>query len=136
MLAKVELPVCPVATTVDLIGNKWKVLIIRELLKGTYRFNELHRSIEGISQKVLTENLRKLESDGIIQRTVYAEVPPRVEHSLSQLGDTLRPIIEVMRAWGNDYLNGNLPGIENTEKIKNFFYWQSLGIRHYLPISK
>lgn len=97
-------------------GNKWKVLIIRELLKGTYRFKELHRSIEGISQKVLTENLRKLESDGIIQRTVYAEVPPRVEYSLSELGDTLRPIIEVMRAWGNDYLNGNLPGIENSEK--------------------
>lgn len=109
MLAKDELPVCPVATTVDLIGNKWKVLIIRELLKGTYRFNELHRSIEGISQKVLTENLRKMEADGIIERTVYAEVPPRVEYSLSELGDTLRPIIEVMRAWGNDYLNGNLP---------------------------
>lgn len=116
MLAKEELPICPVATTVDLIGNKWKVLIIREFLKGTYRFKELHRSIEGISQKVLTENLRKLESDGIIQRTVYAEVPPRVEYSLSELGDTLRPIIEVMRAWGNDYLNGNLPGIENSEK--------------------
>lgn len=65
MLAKEDLPVCPVATTVDLIGNKWKVLIIRELLKGTYRFNELHRSIEGINQKVLTENLRKLEADGI-----------------------------------------------------------------------
>lgn len=116
MLAKEELPVCPVATTVDLIGNKWKVLIIRELLKGTYRFNELHRSIEGISQKVLTENLRKLESDGIIQRTVYAEVPPRVEYSLSELGDNLRPIIAAMRAWGLDYLNGNLPGINNIEK--------------------
>lgn len=116
MLAKEDLPVCPVATTVDLIGNKWKVLIIRELLKGTYRFNELHRSIEGISQKVLTENLRKLEADGIIERTVYAEVPPRVEYSLSELGDTLRPIIAAMRAWGLDYLNGNLPGINNIEK--------------------
>lgn len=116
MLAKEDLPVCPVATTVDLIGNKWKVLIIRELLKGTYRFNELHRSIEGISQKVLTENLRKLEADGIIERTVYAEVPPRVEYSLSELGDTLRPIIAAMRAWGLDYMNGNLPGINNLKK--------------------
>lgn len=112
MLTKEELPVCPVATTVDLIGNKWKVLIIRELLKGTYRFNELHKSIEGISQKVLTENLRKLEADGIIDRTVYAEVPPKVEYSLSELGDTLRPIIEAMREWGTDYLNGDLPGLK------------------------
>lgn len=112
MLTKEELPVCPVATTVDLIGNKWKVLIIRELLKGTYRFNELHKSIEGISQKVLTENLRKLEADGIIDRTVYAEVPPKVEYSLSELGDTLRPIIEAMREWGADYLNGDLPGLK------------------------
>lgn len=91
-------------------------LIIRELLKGTYRCIELHRPIEGINQKVLTENLRKLEADGIIERTVYAEVPPRVEYSLSELGDTLRPIIAAMRAWGLDYLNGNLPGINNVEK--------------------
>lgn len=104
MLTKEELPVCPVATTVDLIGNKWKLLIMRELLVETKRFNELHRAVDGISQKVLTENLRKMEEDGIVNRKVYPEVPPRVEYSLSELGDSLRPIIEVMRSWGTNYI--------------------------------
>lgn len=108
MLTKEELPFCPVATTVDLIGNKWKLLIMRELLKGTRRFNELHKSIEGISQKVLTENLRKMEEDGIINRTVYAEVPPKVEYSLSDLGNSLRPIINAMSDWGTAYIQENL----------------------------
>lgn len=108
MLSKEELPFCPVATTVDLIGNKWKLLIMRELLKGTKRFNELHKAIEGISQKVLTENLRKMEADGIIDRKVYAVVPPKVEYSLSELGDSLRPIIDSMIDWGTAYIKGNL----------------------------
>lgn len=105
MLKKEELPDCPVATTVQLIGNKWKLLILRNLLVRPWRFNELQKSLEGISQKVLTESLRSMESDGIIVRTVYAEVPPRVEYSLSELGETLRPILDAMQAWGSDYKN-------------------------------
>jgi DNA-binding HxlR family transcriptional regulator len=103
MLTKEELPACPVATTVQLMGNKWKLLIMRNLLGGTQRFNELHRTIPGISQKVLTENLRSLENDGIIVRKVYAEAPPRVEYSLSDLGETIRPIIKAMETWGTSY---------------------------------
>jgi len=108
MLSKDELPFCPVATTVDLIGNKWKLLIMRELLTGTKRFNEMHKAITGISQKVLTENLRKMEEDGIIDRKVYAVVPPKVEYSLSELGDSLRPIIDSMSDWGTAYIKDNL----------------------------
>ena len=108
MLTKEELPFCPVATTVDLIGNKWKLLIMRELLKGTKRFNEIHRLVDGISQKVLTENLRKMENDGIVKREVFPEVPPRVEYSLTDLGDSLRPIINSMSDWGTDYIKNNL----------------------------
>ena len=103
MLKKEELPECPVATTVQLIGNKWKLLILRNLLARPWRFNELRKSLDGISQKVLTESLRSMESDGIIVRTVYAEVPPRVEYSLSELGETLRPILDAMQAWGEEY---------------------------------
>ena len=103
MLKKEELPDCPVATTVQLIGNKWKLLILKNLLVRPWRFNELQKSLEGISQKVLTESLRSLESDGIVIRTVYAEVPPRVEYSLSELGETLRPILDAMQAWGMEY---------------------------------
>ena len=103
MLTKEELPVCPVATTVQLIGNKWKLLILRNLMARPWRFNEMLRSIPGISQKVLTDNLRGLEADGIITRTVYPEVPPLVEYALSELGDSLRPIIDAMKAWGESY---------------------------------
>ena len=103
MIKKEELPDCPVATTVQLIGNKWKLLILRNLLIRPWRFNELQKSLEGISQKVLTESLRSMESDGIVIRTVYAEVPPRVEYSLSELGETLRPILDAMQAWGSSY---------------------------------
>lgn len=99
-----EEKVCPVATTVNLIGSKWRLLIVRDLLTGTKRFNELHRSIKGISQKVLTENLRKMEEDGLVHREVFPEVPPRVEYSLTELGASLRPIIETMREWGRGYL--------------------------------
>ena len=108
MLKKEELPDCPVATTVQLIGNKWKLLILRNLLVRPWRFNELQKSLEGISQKVLTESLRSMESDGIVIRTVYAEVPPRVEYSLSDLGETLRPILDAMQAWGTEYKQNNL----------------------------
>ncbi|MDY3258136.1 MAG: helix-turn-helix domain-containing protein [Ruminococcus callidus] len=103
MLKKEELPECPVATTVQLIGNKWKLLILRNLRMRPWRFNELQKSLEGISQKVLTQSLRSMESDGIVVRTVYAEVPPRVEYSLSKLGETMSPILDAMEKWGNDY---------------------------------
>ncbi|MDR1620070.1 MAG: helix-turn-helix transcriptional regulator [Clostridiales bacterium] len=104
MIAKKDLlPLCPVATTVDLIGNKWKLLILRDILTGPKRFGELRKSLEGISQKVLTDNLRSMEQDGILVRTVYPEVPPRVEYSLSELGETMRPIISAMESWGKEY---------------------------------
>ena len=103
MLTKDELPDCPVATTVQLIGNKWKLLIMRNLLSRPWRFNEMLRSIPGISQKVLTDNLRAMEADGIISRTVFPEVPPRVEYALTELGDSMRPIIRSMEEWGLDY---------------------------------
>ena len=104
MLTKEELPACPVATTVQLIGNKWKLLIIRNLrMEEKQRFNQLLKTIPGISQKVLTENLRAMEADGLITRTVYAEVPPRVEYALSELGNSMRPIMDAMEAWGVYY---------------------------------
>lgn len=103
MRTKEELPDCPVATTVQLIGNKWKLLIIRNLLKRPWRFNELKRDLDGISQKVLTDSLRSMEQDGIITRTVYPEVPPRVEYALSELGETMRPILASMEQWGANY---------------------------------
>ena len=104
MKTKAELlPECPVATTVQLIGNKWKLLIIRNLLVRPWRFNELQKDLDGISQKVLTDSLRSLEQDGLVTRTVYAEVPPRVEYALSDLGLSLKPILDAMQTWGNDY---------------------------------
>ena len=106
MKTKSEFPECPVATTVQLIGNKWKLLIIRNLLVRPWRFNELQKSLDGISQKVLTDNLRSMETDGIITRTVYAEVPPRVEYALSPLGESMRPILNSMQAWGEAYKRG------------------------------
>ena len=106
MKTKNELPECPVATTVSLIGSKWKLLIMRNLLVRPWRFNELQKSLDGISQKVLTDSLRSMEVDGIITRTVYPEVPPRVEYALSELGKSMRPIIKSMEAWGNNYKQG------------------------------
>lgn len=103
MLTKEEMPACPVATTVTLIGSKWKLLIIRNLLARPWRFNELKKDLEGISQKVLTDSLRSMEADGIITRTVYPEVPPRVEYALTELGKSLKPILDSMRAWGEAY---------------------------------
>ena len=103
MRTKEELPDCPVATTVGLIGSKWKLLILRNLLARPWRFNELKKDLEGISQKVLTDSLRSLEDDGIVTRTVYPEVPPHVEYALSELGETMRPIIKSMEEFGNYY---------------------------------
>ncbi|MBR1380191.1 MAG: helix-turn-helix transcriptional regulator [Alphaproteobacteria bacterium] len=101
-MKKNELPECPVATLLMLIGTKWKVLIVRDLLTGTKRFGELQRSV-GCSQKVLTDNLRELETNGLISRKVYAEIPPRVEYSMTKLGTTLEPVLDAMATWGNNY---------------------------------
>lgn len=98
-----NLPSCPVETTLMLIGNKWKVLIIRDLLTGTKRFGELKKSIGKVSQKVLTTQLRDMEESGLISRKIYAEVPPRVEYSLTELGKSLQPILNAMLQWGTEY---------------------------------
>ena len=103
MKTKEELPDCPVATTVQLIGSKWKLLILRNLLVRPWRFNELRKGLDGISQKVLTDSLRSMEEDGIITRTVFPEVPPRVEYALSDLGESMRPIIKAMEEFGIAY---------------------------------
>lgn len=103
MKKKEDLPECPVATTVSLIGSKWKLLILRNLLVRPWRFNELQKSLDGISQKVLTDSLRSMEEDGIITRTVFPEVPPHVEYALSSLGESMRPIIKAMENFGTDY---------------------------------
>ena len=100
---KKELPACPVETTLMLIGNKWKVLILRDLMPGTKRIGELQRSVGHVSQKVLTAQLREMEAQGLVLRTVYPEVPPRVEYSLTALGRSLKPILDVMGAWGEEY---------------------------------
>lgn len=98
-----ELPACPVETTLTLISNKWKVLILRDLLPGAKRFGELQRSVGKVSQKVLTAQLREMEASGLLTRTVYPEVPPRVEYSLTELGYSLKPILDAMWTWGMDY---------------------------------
>ncbi len=98
-----DLPACPVEMTLMLIGDRWKVLIIRDLLEGTRRFGELKKSVGNISQKVLTSNLRSLEANGLVNRQVYAEVPPRVEYSLTETGRSLKPILDAMVEWGMDY---------------------------------
>lgn len=98
-----QLPACPVETTLTLISDKWKVLILRDLLTGTKRFSELKSSIGSVSQKVLTAQLREMEASGLVARTVYAEVPPRVEYSLTPLGLSLKPILDAMKSWGEEY---------------------------------
>ena len=103
MEAVKTLPACPVETTLMLIGSKWKVLILRDLMPGTKRFGELRRSIGSVSQKVLTAQLRDMEAYGLVDRRVYAEVPPRVEYSMTELGRSLRPILDAMWAWGEAY---------------------------------
>ena len=103
MMTKEEMPACPVATTVQLIGSKWKLLILRNLRMRPWRFNELRRDLEGVSQKVLTDSLRAMEDDGIITRTVYPEIPPKVEYALSPLGESMSPILDAMAQWGTTY---------------------------------
>lgn len=98
-----DLPACSVETTLMLIGDKWKVLILRDLMSGTKRFGELKKSIGSISQKVLTSQLRDMEEKGLVLRTVYAEVPPRVEYTLTETGYSLKPVLNAMRQWGEDY---------------------------------
>ena len=102
-MEKKALPACPVETTLSLIGDKWKVLILRDLMSGTKRFGELKKSLGSVSQKVLTAQLRDMEDDGLVSRTVYAEVPPRVEYALTETGNSLKPIIDAMMSWGTDY---------------------------------
>lgn len=102
-VSRKELPVCPVETTLLLIGNKWEVLILRDLMPGKKRFSELRASIGSISQKVLTSKLREMEANGLVQRKVYAEVPPRVEYSLTPLGRSLKPVLDSLEKWGYQY---------------------------------
>ena len=103
MLTKEALPERPVATTDQLIGGKWKLIILRNLSARPWRFNELRKNLEGISQKVLTDSLRAMEDDGIITRTIYPEIPPKVEYALTPLGESMRPILDAMEAWGTAY---------------------------------
>ena len=104
-----DLPACPVETTLTLISDKWKVLILRDLMPGTKRFGELKKSIGHVSQKVLTSQLRQMEQSGLVSRKVYAEVPPRVEYTLTDLGYSLRPIMDAMWSWGENYKKKNSP---------------------------
>ena len=104
---KDQLPACPVETTLTLIGDKWKVLILRDLMPGTKRFGELRKSVGDVSQKVLAAQLRDMEKSGLVHREVYAEVPPRVEYSLTPLGRSLQPIMDAMRVWGEQYKQQN-----------------------------
>lgn len=107
MMRSKELPACPVETTLMLIGDKWKVLILRDLMPGTKRFGELKKSVGSVSQKVLTAQLRDMEEQGLVSRKVYAEVPPRVEYSLTELGKSLNPVLDAMREWGENYKTQN-----------------------------
>ena len=106
-MEKKELPICPVETTLTLISDRWKVLILRDLLTGTKRFGELKKSLSGISQKVLTANLRDMEQNGLLTRKAYPEVPPRVEYTLTETGESLKPILSAMFDWGMDYKRKN-----------------------------
>lgn len=108
-----NLPACPIETTLMLIGDKWKVLILRELMGGTKRFGELKRAIGAVSQKVLTAQLRDMEDKGLLTRKVYAEVPPRVEYTLTPTGYSLKPILDAMVAWGTDYQRKNTAAMED-----------------------
>lgn len=100
---KKEMPICPVEATLSIIGDKWKILILRDLIDGTKRFGELKKSIGSISQKVLTQQLRDMEEDGLVNRKAYAEIPPRVEYSLTETGNSLKPILDSMFLWGQQY---------------------------------
>nr|RNJ68974.1 MAG: transcriptional regulator [Leptolyngbya sp. IPPAS B-1204] len=109
---------CAVESTLDVIGGRWKVLILRELFQGVRRFNELHRSLHGITQKMLTQQLRELEEDGIIHREVYLQVPPKVEYSLTETGETLKPILDAMHEWGVKYLERRANTLSTETEVK------------------
>ena len=98
-----DLPKCPIETTLKMLGCKWKVLIIRELLDGTKRFGELKKSVVGITQKVLTSKLREMEELGLLERTIYPQIPPKVEYTLTDIGYSLRPVLDSLKDWGKDY---------------------------------
>lgn len=112
-----ELPACPVETTLMLISDRWKVLIIRDLLGGTKRFGELKKSVGSISQKVLTANLRSMEESGLLTRKVFAQVPPRVEYTLTETGYSLKPVLDSMMAWGTEYKRMNQNAGEKEESM-------------------
>jgi len=97
------LPKCPIETTICLLDSKWKILIIRELLSGTKRFGEVKKSVTGITQKVLTSKLREMEEDGLIERKIYPQIPPKVEYTLTDVGYSLRPVVDALKDWGKDY---------------------------------
>ena len=119
-MEKKELPICPVETTLTLISDRWKVLILRDLFTGTKRFGELKKSLTGISQKVLTTNLRDMEANGLLTRKAYAEVPPRVEYTLTEIGESLKPILSAMFDWGMDYKRkNNSPSNELVDALGN-----------------
>lgn len=101
--------ICPCAVTLSMLSSKWKILIMRELLKGTFRYSDLKRNVVGISQKMLTQSLKEMESDGLVHRHVFPEVPPRVEYSLTDTGESIRPVIKVLDNWGSEYINDNDP---------------------------
>lgn len=103
MANALSLPACPVETSLAIIGSKWKVLILRDLMQGPMRFGALKRSIGGVTQKVLTAQLREMEADGLVTRTVFAQVPPRVDYALTDLGRSLRPVLDALNAWGESY---------------------------------
>ena len=107
MCTKKELPACPVETTLTMISDKWKVLILRDLLTGTKRFGELKKSLTGVRQKVLTSQLREMEENGLVARKAYPEVPPRVEYSLTKLGRSLEPVLSALWNWGEVYQSKN-----------------------------
>ncbi len=98
-----DLPKCPIETTIKMLGCRWKILIIRELLNGTKRFGELKKSVTGITQKVLTSKLREMEELGLVERTVYPQIPPKVEYTLTDIGYSLRPVLDSLKTWGKDY---------------------------------
>lgn len=101
--------ICSCAVTISILSSKWKVLIMRELLKGTIRFSDLRRNVVGISQKMLTQSLKEMETDGLVHRHVFPEVPPRVEYSLTEIGESLRPVIKVLDDWGSEFIKDNKP---------------------------
>lgn len=101
--------ICPCTITISMLSSKWKILIMRELLKGTERFSDLKKNVVGVSQKMLTQSLREMESDGLVGRKVYPEVPPRVEYKLTSVGESMRPVISLLDSWGTKYLEDNDP---------------------------